>query len=258
MVSNYEERILIGMGFSLEDVVSLNEKIESINVRRTKIEAKQEMLRKRIEDEVAVYEKDFGVSLKGDSLKDTILNIRREFSKVQSEIQKEYEFKSKLVDLIERGDTEEASRLLGISRDDETSNTAVPTGVTDTEERNTAGDPVGMSVPEPIESSNNGKSQSALADKSAGMPGYDDIDEGSDDNPNVYNIGGDFSLDSGDEDVDPVAPSPAEDGKDDADNDIFGGFSFDFDLDGESDSSDDVPDDFGMKDILGGSKFDFN
>ena len=240
------------MGLSVEDVISLNERIESINVKRTKIETQQEMLRKRLEGEVAEYEKAYGVSLKGKDLNSTIDNIRKEANKVHSKIKEEYEFKSKLVGLIEDGDIEGANKMLGIESPKEggavEATSADVKGVSST----TAPESTGIEKSDEVPSTNN----TNPANKSQGMPGYDDIADDVDDEPTTYNIEGSFLFDGDDEEE--TSASDAENtSKDDAaeSKTDFGVFGFDFGLD---DSVDDISDDFGMKSILGGSKFDFD
>lgn len=96
------------------EIKVLNDKIEKIQVQRTKAETKREVLMSRLESEISKYEKEYGVSLKGDTLKDTIKAISVEQKKVSKGIEEEYNLKSKVVSAIERGNIEEANNLLGI------------------------------------------------------------------------------------------------------------------------------------------------
>lgn len=96
------------------EIKVLNDKIERIQVQRTKAETKREVLMSRLESEISKYEKEYGVSLKGDTLKDTIKAISVEQKKVSKDIEEEYNLKSKVVSAIESGNIEEANNLLGI------------------------------------------------------------------------------------------------------------------------------------------------
>ncbi len=96
------------------EIKVLNDKIERIQVQRTKAETKREVLMSRLESEISKYEKEYGVSLKGDTLKDTIKAISVEQKKVSKGIEEEYNLKSKVVSAIESGNIEEANTMLGI------------------------------------------------------------------------------------------------------------------------------------------------
>ena len=96
------------------EIKVLNDKIERIQVQRTKAETKREVLMSRLESEISKYEKEYGVSFKGDTLKDTIKAISVEQKKVSKGIEEEYNLKSKVVSAIESGNIEEANTLLGI------------------------------------------------------------------------------------------------------------------------------------------------
>lgn len=96
------------------EIKVLNDKIERIQVQRTKAETKREVLMSRLESEISKYEKEYGVSLKGDTLKDTIKAISVEQKKVSKGIEEEYNLKSQVVSAIESGNIEEANTLLGI------------------------------------------------------------------------------------------------------------------------------------------------
>lgn len=96
------------------EIKVLNDKIEKIQVQRTKAETKREVLMSRLESEISKYEKEYGVSLKGDTLKDTIKAISVEQKKVSKGIEEEYNLKLKVVSAIESGNIEDANSLLGI------------------------------------------------------------------------------------------------------------------------------------------------
>lgn len=96
------------------EIKVLNDKIERIQVQRTKAETKREVLMSRLESEISKYEKEYGVSLKGATLKDTIKAISVEQKKVSKGIEEEYNLKLKVVSAIESGNIEEANSLLGI------------------------------------------------------------------------------------------------------------------------------------------------
>lgn len=96
------------------EIKVLNDKIEKIQVQRTKAETKREVLMSRLESEISKYEEEYGVSLKGATLKDTVKAISVEQKKVSKGIEEEYNLKLKVVSAIESGNIEEANSLLGI------------------------------------------------------------------------------------------------------------------------------------------------
>lgn len=96
------------------EIKVLNDKIEKIQVQRTKAETKREVLMSRLESEISKYEKEYEVSLKGATLKDTVKAISVEQKKVSKGIEEEYNLKLKVVSAIESGNIEEANNLLGI------------------------------------------------------------------------------------------------------------------------------------------------
>lgn len=96
------------------EIKVLNDKIEKIQVQRTKAETKREVLMSRLESEISKYEKEYGVSLKGATLKDTVKAISVEQKKVSKGIEEEYNLKLKVVSAIESGNIEESNSLLGI------------------------------------------------------------------------------------------------------------------------------------------------
>jgi hypothetical protein len=97
-----------------EAIKKLNDKIEKIQVQRTKAETKREVLLSRLDSELSKYEKEYGVSLKGKTLKDTIKAISLEQKKVFDDIEGEYNRKLLVVSAIESGNIDEANELLGI------------------------------------------------------------------------------------------------------------------------------------------------
>lgn len=97
-----------------EAIKKLNDKIEKIQIQRTKAETKREVLLSRLDSELSKYEKEYGVSLKGKTLKDTIKAISSEQKKVFDDLEGEYNRKLLVVSAIEKGNIAEANELLGI------------------------------------------------------------------------------------------------------------------------------------------------
>lgn len=104
---------------NIKKVKSLNERIESIQTKRTKAETQKEMLLSSLDAEIKKYSENYGVDLKGKSLKETISLILAEQSKVVADIKSEYEIKEKVVSAIESGNIAEANKLLGITDEEE-------------------------------------------------------------------------------------------------------------------------------------------
>lgn len=104
---------------NIKKVKSLNERIESIQTKRTKAETQKEMLLSSLDAEIKKYSENYGVDLKGKSLKETISLILAEQSKVVADIKSEYELKEKVVSAIESGNIAEANKLLGITNEEE-------------------------------------------------------------------------------------------------------------------------------------------
>ena len=98
------------------EVQALNDKIEKINVQRTKEEARADMLQKQLEGKLGEYESLFGVKLKGKSFNATKKLINAELKKVTEEVEKEYNMKNAVVVAIESGDYDKAYSLLGIEK----------------------------------------------------------------------------------------------------------------------------------------------
>ena len=98
----------------VNDVKALNDRIEKIQKERTKAEMKKEMLERRLQDEIAKYEKTYKVSLSGKNFDATKALIKAEGARVSKAIQEEYAFKLKVVEAIEKGNIAEANKLLNI------------------------------------------------------------------------------------------------------------------------------------------------
>jgi len=100
---------------SVNDVQQLNSRIERINVQRTKAESREEVLRSQLSASLSAYEKAYGLSLVGATFEETKAMIQAEYERVTREVESEYEFKNKLVSLIERGAYDDAYALCGES-----------------------------------------------------------------------------------------------------------------------------------------------
>lgn len=99
---------------SAKDVQVLNTQIENIHTEKTKIETRQEMLKKQLSEELKSYKTQFGVDLEGRDIAQTKSLIEAETKKVTTEVEKEYNLKVKVVDAINKGDYDTAYELLGI------------------------------------------------------------------------------------------------------------------------------------------------
>ena len=97
-----------------KDIKALNERAEKLNTARIRIETQRETLEKRLNDELASYEKKYGVKLVGGNMRETIKKIMTEQKKVTDGIQQEYDLKVKVVEALESGNVDEANALLGI------------------------------------------------------------------------------------------------------------------------------------------------
>lgn len=104
---------------SVKEVEKLNERIEKINLERTKAKTRQEILQKKLDEELQEYKENFKVDLTGSSLKATKALIDAEVSKVTEVVEEEYNLKLKVVDAIERGDFAEANKLMGVTPEEE-------------------------------------------------------------------------------------------------------------------------------------------
>lgn len=103
--------------FSVQDVASLNKRIEQLNVEGTRTETRISMLTEQLATGLREYESQYGVNLSGKTLKKTAELIKKEYETILSAISKEYELKSRIVEAIQRSDIDEANRLLGIAQD---------------------------------------------------------------------------------------------------------------------------------------------
>lgn len=103
------------MSVSVESIKKLNERIEKLNIKKTKADTQREMLISQLNKAIAEYESSYGVNLKGSSLKATIKRILEENKRVGAEIESEYTLKEKVVQALESGNIEVANTLLGIS-----------------------------------------------------------------------------------------------------------------------------------------------
>lgn len=99
---------------SAKDVQVLNTQIENIHTEKTKIETRQEMLKKQLSEELKSYKTQFGVDLEGRDIAQTKSLIEAETKKVTTEVEREYNLKVKVVDAINKGDYDTAYELLGI------------------------------------------------------------------------------------------------------------------------------------------------
>lgn len=97
---------------SVSKVEELNKKIKDLAVKRNRVEAQTDMLKKRLSAEIAEYQKEFGVSLYGDTFEESMKLFEKEYAKVQQEIEEEYSFKDKIISLIDSGDIDGANALL--------------------------------------------------------------------------------------------------------------------------------------------------
>lgn len=104
---------------SVKEVAKLNSRIEKINVERTKAKTKQEILQKKLDEELAEYKEKYEVDLSGDTLKKTKALIDAEVKKVTKVVEEEYNLKLAIVSAIESGDYAEANRLMGIEEEPE-------------------------------------------------------------------------------------------------------------------------------------------
>ena len=229
----------------VKQVKVLNEKIEDIQVKRTKAETKREMLMSRLSTEIAKYEETYGVKLSGKSIKDIVKKVSSEFSRVTQDIESEYKLKQKVVEAIETGDIAEANRLLGIE---------VVVEEEEPEVEETSEEKVAPVSEEPEVSAEDDLDFGVDFDEDEVSEG--DIegitaDEGSDDDSKVD----DFDFDIGDiEDEEPETKvSNIGSSADEVVEELESGFD---DEDIYGDLGDMDFDDFGFGDMLSGSKLD--
>ena len=96
----------------INDVKVLNDRIEKIQKERTKAEMKKEMLERKLQEEIAKYEKAYNITLNGKNFEATKALIKAEGARVSKAIQEEYSFKLSVVEAIEKGDIATANKLL--------------------------------------------------------------------------------------------------------------------------------------------------
>ena len=101
--------------FSVQEVASLNKKIEALNTEGTRVETKIIMVTDQLSAGLADYAERYGVTLKGKTLKETAVNIKREYESLVGAISEEYDLKTQIVEAIQRGDIDKANELLGIT-----------------------------------------------------------------------------------------------------------------------------------------------
>lgn len=102
------------MNITAEQVAKLNKRISDLNAEGTKVRARLEVLEGNLQQALADYERTYGVTLSGKSAKETARLIEAELKSVSKEVQEEYDLRMRVVDAIERGDIDEANRLLGV------------------------------------------------------------------------------------------------------------------------------------------------
>lgn len=239
-------------------VKALNKELEALQHKRTRVESQKELLLNNLKSEVERYEKTYGVTLSGATLKDTLKAIASEKAKVEVQINEEYELKKKVVDAINRNDMAEAYKLLGITpvQEEEDESEDVATVSNDTEDE---------TVEELIArvNSNNGNYSDDISE--------DDFssDTVTEDEEDDFGFGvDDFN------DVEEEVSTPVVVAEETSDSSIFGGIVFDEDDStsddsedaedvygdisfGDDTSDDDEDDDYGFGAMLGGSKFQF-
>lgn len=87
----------------VQEVQVLNKKIENINLQRTKAEAKVDMLKKQLLNELASYREVYGVDLGDKNFSKLSGKVKSELAVVTGQIKEEYDLKCKVVDAIEKG-----------------------------------------------------------------------------------------------------------------------------------------------------------
>lgn len=102
----------------VQEVQVLNKKIENINLQRTKAEAKVDMLKKQLLNELASYKEAYGVDLGDKNFSKLSGKVKSELAVVTGQIKEEYDLKCRVVDAIEKGNYEEANKLLGVETEE--------------------------------------------------------------------------------------------------------------------------------------------
>lgn len=103
------------MAVSVTEVRNLNKRIEKINTERTKTETRVSMLKDQLSRKLKDYKENYGVDLYSEDFRKLCASVEEETTKVRKEVAEEYEFKEKIVSLIEQGNLEEANKMLGIA-----------------------------------------------------------------------------------------------------------------------------------------------
>lgn len=103
------------MAVSVTEVRNLNKRIEKINTERTKTETRVSMLKDQLSRKLKDYKANYGVDLYSEDFRKLCAMVEEETTKVRKEVAEEYEFKEKIVSLIEQGNIEEANKMLGIA-----------------------------------------------------------------------------------------------------------------------------------------------
>lgn len=101
-----------------QKVGELNKTIEALNQKHAMEEAKKNVLLDNFKESIKDYMEKYHVDFSGN-LEECAKKIKAERDKVITEVEKEFELKSKIVDAIEKGNYEEANSLLGITTDNE-------------------------------------------------------------------------------------------------------------------------------------------
>lgn len=103
------------MAVSVAEVRNLNKRIEKINTERTKTETRVSMLKDQLSRKLKDYKDNYGVDLYDEDFRKLCAMVEEETTKVRNEVAEEYEFKEKIVSLIEHGNIDEANKMLGIA-----------------------------------------------------------------------------------------------------------------------------------------------
>lgn len=103
------------MAVSVTEVRNLNKRIEKINTERTKTETRVSMLKDQLSRKLKDYKENYGVDLYSEDFRKLCARVEEETTKVRKEVAEEYEFKEKIVSLIEQGNIDEANKMLGIA-----------------------------------------------------------------------------------------------------------------------------------------------
>ena len=103
------------MAVSVAEVRNLNKRIEKINTERTKTETRVSRLKDQLSRKLKDYKENYGVDLYDEDFRKLCAMVEEETTKVRNEVAEEYEFKEKIVSLIEQGNIDEATKMLGIA-----------------------------------------------------------------------------------------------------------------------------------------------